>query len=86
MLLVSCRPLLQRLADVVRVCHPQVESVLLQLLVLPRVDLGVTMYHERSHKEHLELLSLEASADESIALQSQNAKRRFEASPKKATA
>ncbi|CAM9386464.1 unnamed protein product, partial [Ectocarpus sp. 8 AP-2014] len=33
----------------------------------------------RSHTEHLKLLTLEASADQDIALQSQEAKRRFEA-------
>lgn len=38
------------------------------------------MLFERSHKEHLELLRVEASADDNIALQSQEAKGRFEVS------
>lgn len=60
------------------------------LILLPSVRTRVThvrsespvfsLLPSRSHTEHLKLLTLEASADQDIALQSQEAKRRFEAS------
>ncbi|CAM9330763.1 unnamed protein product, partial [Ectocarpus sp. 4 AP-2014] len=46
---------------------------------LDHLNLDSLAARSRSHTEHLKLLALEASADRDIALQSQEAKRRFEA-------
>ncbi|CAM9385522.1 unnamed protein product, partial [Ectocarpus sp. 12 AP-2014] len=46
---------------------------------LDHLNLDSLAARTRSHTEHLKLLALEASADRDIALQSQEAKRRFEA-------